>query len=135
MSTPMATSRYPMGRGSATSRTRQSWNSTAYHDRRRLARLLTRWPACSIAGLLRRRQSILCSRGVGFLLLILDQLRLRRLQLVDLLLQANDGALERLDLPVGGLDFLLMVDAEFGHRLHQEIDVALQAAGAPLHGL
>ena len=44
-------------------------------------------------------------------------------------------ALQALDLPVGGVELLLMVGAKFRDRLHQEIDIALQAAGAPLHGL
>ena len=43
--------------------------------------------------------------------------------------------LQALDLTVGGVQLLLMVGGEFGDRLLQEIDIALQAAGAPLHGL
>ena len=43
--------------------------------------------------------------------------------------------LQGFDLPVGGIELLLMVGGEFGDGLLQEIDIALQAAGAPLHGL
>ena len=43
--------------------------------------------------------------------------------------------LQRLDLPVGGVEFLLMVRGEFCDRLLQEVDIALQATGPPLHGL
>src|SRR5512143_2538797 len=62
----------------------------------------------SLRPLLRRRR-ILDRRRLGFLLLVLARLLLRRLQLVDDLLQRGDGALEALDLTVGGVQLLLMV--------------------------
>ena len=60
---------------------------------------------------------------------------LRRLQIVTVFCKRNDRALQAVDLAVGGVELLLMVATELGDRLHQEIDIALQAAGAPLHGL
>ena len=43
-----------------------------------------------------------------FLLRILSRLLLRRLQIVDGLLQADDRALQAVDLAVGGIELLLM---------------------------
>src|SRR5258705_3111946 len=72
---------------------------------------------------------------IASLLLILSRFLLRRLQVVHDLLQAGDAAFQTLDLPVRGIELLLMVSAEFCDRLLQEIDIALQATGPPLHGL
>ena len=60
---------------------------------------------------------------------------LRRLQFLNGLLQAYDGTLQALDLPVGGIEFLLVVDTKFRDVLLQKINIALQAARTPLHGL
>src|SRR5436190_15321981 len=82
------------------------------------------------------RRTFLCRRRRrGFPALILGRFLLRYLQFVDDLLQGRDRAFHRFELPVGRVEFLLMVGGEFGNRLLQEIDVALQAASAPLHGL
>src|SRR6476660_1858364 len=80
------------------------------------------------------RRGILCGRR-GRLLRVVNRLALRRLHVADELLQAHDRALQRLDLPVGGVEFLLMVRGEFCDRLLQEVDIALQATGPPFHGL
>ena len=45
------------------------------------------------------------------------------------------ASLQSLDLPVGGIEFLLMVQRKPVDGLLQEIDIALQATGAPFHGL
>src|SRR6266702_3994472 len=69
------------------------------------------------------------------LLLVVGRLLLRGLQLVHDLLQGSDGAFQVLDLPVRGIELLLMVGRKFCNCLLQEIDIALQATGPPLHGL
>ena len=51
------------------------------------------------------------------------------------LLQPRDRRLQRLDLPVRGIELLLMIARQLGDRLLQEIDIALQAGGAAFHGL
>src|SRR5450755_2364305 len=57
--------------------------------------------------ILRRRRSVRRC-GVGFLLLVLGRFLLRRLQLVDDLLQGGDGALQAFDLPIRSIELLLM---------------------------
>ena len=88
-----------------------------------------------LPAILRRRRSVLGRRRVGFLLQILCRLLLCRLQIVHDLLQTGERAFEAFDLPVGGIELLLVVEAELADRLLQEVDIALQAAGPPLHGL
>jgi hypothetical protein len=78
--------------------------------------------------------SVLGRRSVG-LFLVLDRFILRRPQIVHGLLQAGDGPLQTVDLPVRGIEPLLLVNAELGDGLLQEIDIALQATGPPFHGL
>jgi hypothetical protein len=73
--------------------------------------------------------------GRGGLLLIISRLLLRCLQILHGLLQPGNGAFQDLDLPVRGIELLLMVGADFCNCLLQEIDVALQATGPPFHGL
>ena len=87
--------------------------------RRSLRRLL-------VAGILGRRRRLLH---------LLVSLLLRRLQIVDDLLQARHGAFRASICRLAASSLLLMVDAEFRDGLLQKIDIALQAAGAPLHGL
>ena len=87
----------PQGPGSATSRTRRSWSNTGCPDR-----------GCVLL------RAVLCRRGIlrgrrSSLLRVVSRLALRRLQLGYHFLQPSDRALQRLDLPVGGVDFLLMV--------------------------
>ena len=113
--------------GSATSRTRRSWSNTAWRDRaRRSSAIFAPLPLPPAPHPCAGASAFFTSSAV---------LLLRRLQIVDDLLQAGDRALQRLDLAVGGVELLLMVDGELGDRLLQEVDIALQATGAPLHGL
>src|SRR5260370_16429526 len=81
--------------------------------------------------LCRWRRAILGRRRIGFLLLILGRFLLCRLQVVNDLLQGGDGTFQTLDLPVGGIQLLLMVKPKLRDRLLQEIDVALPAPTPP----
>src|SRR5579872_2010858 len=95
-------------------------------------------PALLLSAFLRRRRGAvfcLCRRRIGFLLQVLGNFALPRLEIVDGLLQRNGGSLQRLDLAVRGIQFLLIVGSQFSDLLLQEIDVALQTTGPPLHGL
>lgn len=95
--------------------------------------------ACRAAkGLFRaflRRRRLLGWRRIGFLLQILGRLLLRGLQILNDLLQGSKARLQRFNLAVGGIKFLLMVPSQLRNRLLQEVDVALQAARAALHRL
>ena len=128
-STPTAMSRSRRGPGSAMNRTRTSWSNTACRDAgRRLLRAFL------------RRRGILCrgaasfAAGVAAFFASSPPCSAPPASRYHLL-QANDRALQRLDLPVGGVDLLLMIRRQLGDRLLQEVDIALQAGGAPLHGL
>ncbi|MDE1936416.1 MAG: hypothetical protein KGI34_20660 [Bradyrhizobium sp.] len=56
-------------------------------------------------------------------------------QVIDSLLKRRDVRFQRLDCPVCGVQFLLMVQSQFGDGLLKELDIALQATGATLHRL
>ena len=60
---------------------------------------------------------------------------LRRLQFVHDLLQRNNICFQRVDLTVGRVEFLLMVQSQLRDRLLKELDIALKATGAPFHRL
>ncbi len=117
----------PQGPGSAMSRTRPSWSNTACRDPRTAA--ISRRPSPArhpLRGRHPRAAAFFASSAALFC---------AACRSLDDLLQANDRALQRLDLAVGGVDLLLMIRGELGDRLLQEVDIALQAGGAPLHRL
>src|ERR1700704_4164049 len=118
MSTPMAMSKCRRDQGSATNRTGRSWSNTGCPEP--TSSLLRAVLACILGS----RRSILRRCRGGFLLLVVRHLFL---QIVDDLLQCDDAAFQALDLPVGGIEFLLMVQGELADSLLQEIDIALQA--------
>jgi hypothetical protein len=58
---------------------------------------------------------------------------LRRLQILNDLLQGREAGSQAFDLPVPGVEFLLMLQVKLDDRLLEKLDIALQATGAPLH--
>ncbi|MCK1421978.1 hypothetical protein IVB15_13600 [Bradyrhizobium sp. 182] len=60
---------------------------------------------------------------------------MRSLEIGERLLQAGEARLQRVDLAIGRIQPLLMIEAELGDGLLEEIDIALEAARAPFHGL
>ncbi|MBJ7407630.1 MAG: hypothetical protein JHD07_31795, partial [Bradyrhizobium sp.] len=61
--------------------------------------------------------------------------RLRGLEISKRLLQAGEIRFQRVDLAIGGIQLLLMIEGKLGNRLLQEVDIALQTTGTALHGL
>src|SRR5438874_823768 len=78
---------------------------------------------------------ILRRRRILLLLHVLRDLPLRGLEIAERLLQAGHGRLQRIDLASRGIQLLLVIKVQLGDRLLEEIDIALEAAGAALHGL
>src|SRR5215831_11103391 len=105
-----------MAPASVMSRTWRSWKSTAYHQ--------TKFAALLAALLCCRR--VLGLRRVGLLFLLIRRLLVPGLQVGDELLQTRNSGLQCLDLPVSGVQFLLVVRGKPGERLLKELDIALQ---------
>src|SRR6185437_15868663 len=78
---------------------------------------------------------VVLGRRVSLLGEIVSHFLLRGLKIYDALLQARHHCFQCIDLPIGGIDLLLMICREPIDGVLQKVDVALQAAGAPLHGL
>src|SRR5579863_533995 len=62
-------------------------------------------------------------------------LRLRGLEITHRLLQRGEIHLQRFDLTVSRIEFLLMVERQLHYCLLKKLDIALQTTGAPLHRL
>src|SRR3954451_17605092 len=82
-----------------------------------------------------RWRRVLGGRCIGLLLELVGHFGLRSLEFIDSALLFDQRRLEYLDLTVCRIELLLLIERLFGHRLLQEIDVALQASGAAIHRL
>src|SRR4051812_29168303 len=91
--------------------------------------------ATALSGMTPMARALLLWAVLGRLHGLLAGFLLGRLQFLHGLLQPAERAFQNLDLAIGGVDLLPVFDPKPGDRLLQEVHIALQATGAPLHCL